>query len=87
MIYLITGLIGAYAAGRFAPALPWPVAAKWLMALALLAISQQYLVTRSFFGSLASPEAPFGVLVIMGWLLGMQVLSKTQPKTLPISLA
>ena len=74
MIYLITGLIGAYAAGRFAPALPWPVAAKWLMALALLAISQQYLVTRSFFGSLASPEAPFGVLAFMGWLFGALLL-------------
>ena len=74
MIYFLTGLIGAYVIGRFVPALPWPVAAKWLMALALLAISQQYLLTRSLFGSLASPELPFGVLAFMGWLFGALLL-------------
>ena len=70
VIHLVPFAIFLYVGWRFV--LPLPLAAewKWLAALALLAVSQQHLVVRTFFGSLASPELPSGVIAFIGWLFG-----------------
>jgi predicted MPP superfamily phosphohydrolase len=70
MFHMLTGLIGLYVVLRFVPALPWSVAGKCLAALALLLVSQIYLVNRMFLGSIASPEVPGGVVMALGWLIG-----------------
>lgn len=74
MIHIVTSFIGVYVIGRLVPALLWPVEAKWLFALFLLLVSQQHLVTKTFFGTLASPELPFPVLAVLGWLFGALLL-------------
>jgi predicted MPP superfamily phosphohydrolase len=68
MIHVFTGIVCLYVVVRFVPALPWPFAAKCLAALILAAASQAHLVTRWYFGNLASPEWPFHVALAMGWL-------------------
>ena len=74
VIHLVPFAISLYVGWRFV--LPLPIASewRWLAALALLAVSQQHLVIRTFFGSLASPELPSGVLALLGWLFGAFIL-------------
>lgn len=73
-IHLVPLALYLYVAGRFV--LPLPLAAewRWLAALILLAIAQQHLVVRTFFGSLASPELPAPILAALGWLFGAFIL-------------
>lgn len=77
MFHLLTGLFGLYVVSRIVPYLPWRKPWRILATLALLLISQLPLVFRTFFGSLASPEAPFAVVVMQGWLFGALVLLAT----------
>ncbi len=63
-----------YVAWWFVPALPVGPVGKGLAAMALLAIAQQHLIVRAFFGGLASPELPTPVLLAVGWLFGAFIL-------------
>jgi predicted MPP superfamily phosphohydrolase len=74
IFHLVTGLVGLYVAGRLILPLPWTTARKGLAAFVLLLVSQHHLVTRTFFGTLASPETPFWVIVFLGWLFGALAL-------------
>lgn len=74
IFHVIPFAIFLYVAWRFVLPLPGPAAWKGLAALALLAIAQQHLIVRTFFGSLASPELPYPVLVAVGWLFGAFIL-------------
>ena len=69
MFHFLTALIGAYVLWRFVPRFSFSPVQKWLFSLAILLVSQHHLISRNFFGTLASPELPFGVLVALGWLL------------------
>jgi predicted MPP superfamily phosphohydrolase len=74
MFHVFSGLICLYIVLRLIPALPWPFAGKCLAALAVLLASQVHLINRTFFGTLASPEAPFAVVAAVGWLFGALIL-------------
>ncbi|SFN23952.1 hypothetical protein SAMN05660284_00977 [Formivibrio citricus] len=72
--HILTGLIALYVIGRLVLPLPWKTGAKCLAALGLFSISQHHLVTRTWFGTLASPEVPFAGIVVLGWLFGALLL-------------
>ncbi|WP_153111008.1 metallophosphoesterase [Propionivibrio limicola] len=74
MFHFLTGLIGLYVIWRFIPRFALKPGHKALLALAIVLISQHHLISRTFFGTLASPELPFGVLVLHGWLFGALIL-------------
>ena len=74
IIHLIPGLICAYVLWRFVWPLPIRSGSKWLLGLVILLVSQHHLIGRTFFGTLASPEMPFAVLVVLGWLFGAYIL-------------
>ena len=77
MFHFLTCLIGLYVACRFVPRFPLKAGYKTLLALTIVLISQLHLINRTFFGTLASPELPFGVLVFQGWLFGALILLAT----------
>lgn len=67
MFHVVAGLLALYVICRFILPLSsrWPVKLV-LMALVVLA-AEHHLITRTFFGTMASPEVPFAVLVVAGW--------------------
>ncbi len=74
MIHALTGILFAYVMWRLVVPMPWDAQYKWLAVLVLFLISQHYLFLRLFFGSLASPELPYGVHLLLGWLFGAFIL-------------
>ncbi len=74
IIHLIPGLICAYVLWRFIWPLPVRLGSKWLLGVVILLVSQHHLIGRTFFGTLASPEMPFAVLVVLGWLFCAYIL-------------
>ncbi|QVQ26930.1 metallophosphoesterase [Achromobacter deleyi] len=74
MFHVIAGLIALYVIWRFVWPLAWPKAAKLLLAALLLLAAEHHLVTRNFFGTMASPEVPGGVLMLLGWAFGALIL-------------
>lgn len=77
MIHIIPGFIGIYVLCRLILPLSWKLGRKLLASIVLLLISQHHLITRTFFGTLASPELPFTVIVFLGWLFGALILLAT----------
>jgi predicted MPP superfamily phosphohydrolase len=75
MFHVTTGLIALYVIWR----LVWPLhctrGIKWTIAFAVMLTSQHHLVTRSFFGSMASPEVPSYLLIFFGWAFGSLLVS------------
>jgi predicted MPP superfamily phosphohydrolase len=71
---IIAGLIALYVMWRYVWPLPWHWAAKALLAVVLLFVALHHLVLRTFFGSLAAPEVPTMVLVVLGWAFGTFIL-------------
>lgn len=74
MFHVLAALIGLYVIGRLIPSLPVGSVWKWLIAFAILLVSQYHLVNRLFPGSMASPEIPFYALVFGGWIFGAFIL-------------
>ena len=74
MFHVITGLIGLYVVWRFVWPLAWPRMAKVLLAATVLLAAEHHLVTRNFFGTMASPEIPATVLMALGWAFGALIL-------------
>jgi len=74
MLPFITGAIWLYVVWRFV----WPLPCGWAgrigLALVLLLVAQQHRITRRFFGSMASPELPYEVLVGLNWIFGAFLL-------------
>ena len=75
MFHVIMGLLALYAAWRLVWRRRWPYRAKWAVFLVLLASSQHHLVTRTFFGSMASPEVPGWLLMALGWAFGSMLIT------------
>lgn len=67
MLHLIMAVISLYVSARAIWPLPMDLTAKMVLALVLLAISQHHIITRTWFGSMASPEIPGTILVVLGW--------------------
>lgn len=74
MFHVFAALIGLYIIGRFVPPLPVGGIWKWLIAFGILLVSQYHLVNRLFLGGMASPEMPFPVLALGGWIFGAFIL-------------
>lgn len=74
MFHVFTGLISLYVIWRFVLPLSISKPAKALLAVLLLAVAEHHLVTRNFFGSMASPEIPATLLMALGWLFGSLLL-------------
>lgn len=74
MFHLFTGVIGLWVIGRFVWLLSWSIEARCMLALAIMLVVEHHLITRTFFGSMASPEVPSGVLMALGWAFGAVLL-------------
>ena len=74
IIHLLSSIVCIYVLWRFVWPLPVKPGPKGLLTLVIVLVSQHHLIGRTFFGTLASPEMPFAVLVALGWLFGAYVL-------------
>ncbi len=74
MFHLLSGLLAVYVIGRAVLPLALRRPARLWLALLVLAVSQHHLVTRTFFGSMASPEIPRIALIVLGWGFGTIIL-------------
>ena len=74
MIHVIAGLIALYVIWRFVWPLKWPAAARMLLSALLLLAAEHHLITRNFFGTMASPEVPGPVIMALGWAFGALLL-------------
>ena len=74
MFHLITASIALYVIWRFVRPLSVSRAGKIGLGVLLLLIAEHHLVTRTFFGSMASPEVPGQVLVVLGWAFASLIL-------------
>nr|WP_234991525.1 metallophosphoesterase [Pectobacterium actinidiae] len=75
VFHVITGLIALYVIWRLVWRLRVGVPVKRILALLLLLVSQHHLITRTFFGTMASPEVPAFVLMFLGWAFGALLIS------------
>ena len=75
MFHLFTGLIALYVIWRLVWRMRWPRAAKWIVAALVLLASKHHLITSTFFGTMASPEVPYGVLLVLGWAFGALLIA------------
>ncbi|HUH40304.1 MAG TPA: metallophosphoesterase [Castellaniella sp.] len=71
---LITGAIWLYVVLRFIWPLPGGPVTRIALALLILLVSQYHQVVRRYFGSLASPELPQEVLILVSWAFGAFLL-------------
>nr|WP_218878540.1 metallophosphoesterase [Pseudomonas flavescens] len=53
----------------------WSRPVKALLGVLILLVAEHHLITRSFFGSMASPEIPGEVLMLLGWAFGALIVS------------
>ena len=74
MFHFITAIIALYVIWRFVRPLSVGRAGKIPLGVLLLLIAEHHLVTRTFFGSMASPEVPGQVLVVLGWAFASLIL-------------
>ncbi|TRM49511.1 metallophosphoesterase [Achromobacter sp. LC458] len=74
MFHVFTGLISLYVIWRFVLPLSLSRPAKGVLSLLLLGVAEHHLVTRNFFGSMASPEVPATLLMALGWAFGALLL-------------
>ena len=74
MFHIITAFIALYVIWRFVRPLSVGRAGKIGLGVLLLLIAEHHLVTRTFFGSMASPEVPGQVLVVLGWAFASLIL-------------
>ncbi|MFB4369722.1 MULTISPECIES: metallophosphoesterase [unclassified Pseudomonas] len=75
MFHLITGLLALYVFWRMVWLQRWPRALKALLGVLILAAAEHHLVTRHFFGSMASPEIPGVLLMVLGCAFGALIIS------------
>ncbi|KRA02778.1 metallophosphoesterase [Achromobacter sp. Root565] len=74
MFHVITGLIALYVIWRFVWQLKWPASGRVLLSVLVVLAAEHHLITRNFFGTMASPEVPAAVLMALGWAFGALIL-------------
>jgi predicted MPP superfamily phosphohydrolase len=74
VFHLYNALAFLYLLWRFVPRLPGRRACHWSVALLLLVASQVHLLSLIAFGNMWSPEVPFAIALVMGWLFCTFVL-------------
>ncbi|HLU04375.1 MAG TPA: metallophosphoesterase [Advenella sp.] len=68
MLHIIMAVIGLYVSARGIWPLSLNLTSKIVLTLAVLCVAEHHLITRTWFGSMASPEIPGAVLMLLGWL-------------------
>lgn len=82
MLHLIMAIIGLYVSARAIWPLSIDLTFKIVLTLLVLAVAQHHIITRTWFGTMASPEIPGVVLMLLGaafcslLLMGAMVLVK-----------
>ena len=74
MFHVITALIALYVIWRFVWRLNFPAAGRLLLSAVVLLAAEHHLITRNFFGTMASPEVPAALLMTLGWAFGALIL-------------
>lgn len=74
VLHIVSGIIGLYVVLRFVWPLPWRQTYKALLAVVLLLAANHHLISKQFFGSIASPEVPAAVIMALGWVYGTVLL-------------
>jgi predicted MPP superfamily phosphohydrolase len=74
ILWLILGLIWLYVVFRFVLRLRIARWARITLAIATLIAAEYQLVTSHFFGTLASPELPRALLIVLAWAFGTLLL-------------
>jgi len=74
VFHVVAGLLAVYVIVRVVYPLPCARAVKLLLGLVVVLAAEHHLITRTFFGTMASPEVPFAVLVVAGWGFGALIL-------------
>ncbi|UCJ16672.1 metallophosphoesterase [Pseudomonas sp. MM211] len=75
MFHLITGLIALYVFWRMICIQRWSRPVKGVAGVLILLVAEHHLITRTFFGSMASPEIPGEILMLLGWAFGALIVS------------
>ncbi|MEL7629413.1 metallophosphoesterase [Pectobacterium aroidearum] len=75
VFHIITGLIALYVIWRLIWRLRVSMPVKRILAVLALLASQHHLITRTFFGTMASPEVPAFVLMLLGWAFGALLIA------------
>jgi predicted MPP superfamily phosphohydrolase len=75
MFHVVAGLLALYVIRRLVWRSGCSSRLRWMLALLAFLPSQHHLVTRTFFGSMSSPEVPSLVLIVLGWAFGSLILS------------
>ncbi|HLS42938.1 MAG TPA: metallophosphoesterase [Paenalcaligenes sp.] len=74
MFHLVTGLTALYVIWSYVRLLSWPRRPKSLLSLVVLLVAEHHLITRTFFGTMASPELPFIVIALLGCAFGALII-------------
>ncbi|NYT65417.1 metallophosphoesterase [Alcaligenaceae bacterium] len=74
MLHIVSAVIGVYTVIRFVLPLPWCKTNKALFAALLFLLAQHHLIEKRIFGSIASPEMPAAVIMLLGWAYGAVLL-------------
>lgn len=74
MFHVVAGLLAVYVISRFVYPLACSRPIKVFLALVVVLAAEHHLITRTFFGTMASPEVPFAVLVVAGCGFGALIL-------------
>lgn len=75
VFHIITGLIALYVIWRLVWRLRVSMPVKRILAVLVLLASQHHLITRTFFGTMASPEVPAFILMLLGWAFGALLIA------------
>lgn len=75
MFHIATGLVAVYVIWNVIWRSPRHALINYGLAVAAILASQHHLITRLFFGSMASPEVPAPVLMFAGWGFGALLIS------------
>lgn len=74
MIHVVAFFIAVFFCWRLISRFQLRSATAWAVCIGAILVSQHHLVTRNFFGSMASPEIPAAVIMTLGWLFGTLLL-------------
>lgn len=71
---LVTGFMWLYLLARFVWPLPVSAGLRLLLAVVLLLAAEYHWITARYFGTLASPELPQWILIVLAWAFGVVLL-------------
>lgn len=74
MFHVVAAVLAVYVIWRYVLPQPWRRPTKLFVGSLVLLAAEHHFITRNFFGTMASPEVPFLVLVAAGWGFGALIM-------------